>query len=247
MNKSPAQILTIISVCGESEIVFRYNRDAKAVCRFLMARIMRELFPAAEPGLPLQKEAVTSAAAPQREDPVPAAPAGDEFPLPDEVPPPEDDGSFFGIEETVIPPSAPAKVKAEEPRSLPDLFAAKEPVSEPSPRWETSQSQKDGAAEEKIIDRDSQLLWAKLLQQVKEQDRQTFTWLSSGELSEIEEDKIVIAYDQETHLNKVRQPAHIAVIESALKTVFGKAMRFQAVAAERQNISEGTLFNVKEV
>lgn len=43
---SPAQILEIITVCGESEIVFRYNRDGKAVCRFLMARIMRALYPA---------------------------------------------------------------------------------------------------------------------------------------------------------------------------------------------------------
>lgn len=41
---TPAQILEIITICGESEIVFRYNRDGKAVCRFLMARIMRALF-----------------------------------------------------------------------------------------------------------------------------------------------------------------------------------------------------------
>lgn len=45
---TPSQVLEIITVCGESEIVFRYNRDGKAVCRFLMARIMRTLYPAAE-------------------------------------------------------------------------------------------------------------------------------------------------------------------------------------------------------
>lgn len=42
---TPSQILEIITVCGESEIIFRYNRDGKAVCRFLMARIMKSLYP----------------------------------------------------------------------------------------------------------------------------------------------------------------------------------------------------------
>lgn len=43
---TPAQVLEMITVCGESEIVFRYNHDGKAVCRFLMARIMKSLYPA---------------------------------------------------------------------------------------------------------------------------------------------------------------------------------------------------------
>ncbi|KAF5030360.1 DNA polymerase III, delta subunit [anaerobic digester metagenome] len=42
---TPQEVLEIIGITGESEIVFRYNRDAKAVCRFLLAKIMKALHP----------------------------------------------------------------------------------------------------------------------------------------------------------------------------------------------------------
>ncbi|MBQ2764825.1 MAG: DNA polymerase III subunit gamma/tau, partial [Firmicutes bacterium] len=70
---TPAQILEILTVCGESEIVFRYNRDGKAVCRFLMARIMRALYPTApvvttvqvQPAAPVKKEPPQKVSAPK--------------------------------------------------------------------------------------------------------------------------------------------------------------------------------------
>ncbi|MBR5329261.1 MAG: DNA polymerase III subunit gamma/tau [Firmicutes bacterium] len=62
---TPAQILEIITVCGESEIVFRYNRDGKAVCRFLMARIMRALYPTAPAPAPQPVAQPAAKAAPK--------------------------------------------------------------------------------------------------------------------------------------------------------------------------------------
>ena len=66
---TPAQILEIITVCGESEIVFRYNRDGKAVCRFLMARIMKSLYPGAAPAV--SPAAVTAPAVREAKAPAP--------------------------------------------------------------------------------------------------------------------------------------------------------------------------------
>lgn len=258
-----AQILTIISVCGESEIVFRYNRDAKAVCRFLTARIMKELFPNAERPAPLRKEAES-----QRKEPETAQSFGnadaagiketlsdtairEEIPLPDEVPPPGDDDFFPDIEETVIPPLNPVDPGKKEIDPLPDLFGKESEAEEtgevdpkPARAEKTERERKDEAAAEKTIDGEQQLLWAKLLQKVKKQDRQTFTWLSAGELREIGDAEIVVAYDGDVsvRLAKVREPSHLAVIETALAEVFGKPMHFRAVAAERQDTSEGTLF-----
>lgn len=57
---TPSQILEIITVCGESEIVFRYNRDGKAVCRFLMARIMKTLYVPAVPAAAAPTSTITT-------------------------------------------------------------------------------------------------------------------------------------------------------------------------------------------
>ena len=144
---TPSQILEIINVCGESEIVFRYNRDGKAVCRFLMARIMKTLYPAA-PVMPVVTEAPKAekkAAAPKKEFVFPnetvdgyaaAKPAVKPAPVKEELPPWETTTDFDDLippplegEEDYIPDFAPAEtkpaVKAEvkEERSyiIPDL------------------------------------------------------------------------------------------------------------------------------
>ncbi|MBQ4092002.1 MAG: DNA polymerase III subunit gamma/tau [Firmicutes bacterium] len=111
---TPAQILEILTVCGESEIVFRYNRDGKAVCRFLMARIMRALYPTApvvatvqvQPAAPVKRELPKTVSAPKSD-----------FVFPNET------AEGYGKADTV----AKAKPQA----------SKKEPIPDDLPPWET--------------------------------------------------------------------------------------------------------------
>ena len=113
---TPAQILEIITVCGESEIVFRYNRDGKAVCRFLMARIMKSLYPAAAP-------AAAPPAAPSRgEVKAPAPPK--EYTFPNET--------VGGTKETPMPKKTAEAAPPKGPSEAEDL-----------PPWETMPSLDD--------------------------------------------------------------------------------------------------------
>lgn len=111
---TPAQILEILTVCGESEIVFRYNRDGKAVCRFLMARIMRALYPTA----PVVTTVQVQPAAPVKREPskTVSAPKSD-FVFPNET------AEGYGKADAV------AKAKPQESK--------KEPIPDDLPPWET--------------------------------------------------------------------------------------------------------------
>lgn len=112
---TPAQILDIITVCGESEIVFRYNRDGKAVCRFLMARIMRALYPTAPAAAPA-KEALSA-------KPIPTPSSAPRASVADYVFPNE------AVEEKV-------KAKEAKPKSQRESVAAAM-TGEELPPWET--------------------------------------------------------------------------------------------------------------
>lgn len=112
----PAQILDIITVCGESEIVFRYNRDGKAVCRFLMARIMRALYPVAPTAVASTKE-ILSAKPVAAPSPAPRASVAD-YVFPNEA-----------VEE---------KVKAEDAKPTPQRESVAAAMTEEElPPWET--------------------------------------------------------------------------------------------------------------
>ena len=114
---TPAQILEIITVCGESEIVFRYNRDGKAVCRFLMARIMKSLYPGAAPAV--SPAAVTAPAVREAKSPAPAK----EYIFPNET--------IGGSKETM--PKKPAEVTPPKGQTEPEDL----------PPWETMPSLDD--------------------------------------------------------------------------------------------------------
>ena len=114
---TPAQILEIITVCGESEIVFRYNRDGKAVCRFLMARIMRALYPA----VPVINSVAVQPAAPVKREVPKTAPAT-KAPVADFVFPNE---------------TAEGYGKADEMKKAKPAEPVKEAAFEELPPWET--------------------------------------------------------------------------------------------------------------
>ena len=286
---TPSQILEIITVCGESEIVFRYNRDGKAVCRFLMARIMKSLYPAAvsegtapaaEPASPPVKrkpappvkdyvfpnETIGEAkaadtvservlekngpASPVKESPADLPPWETMPSLDDLVPPPEEEPalpdlpSFSGEpvkEKTKVPPEPPAETPAKEETPM-EPPAKEEPPKEESPaETPASMHQEPRNAAE---DAEAEVLWAKLLKAVKASNPSTFTWLSHGEFGKATDTELIVNYDPHDglFLDKVKEPAHTAVIEKEIKNVFGRELRFRPQSAGEKNTEELSLF-----
>ena len=295
---TPSQILEIINVCGESEIVFRYNRDGKAVCRFLMARIMKTLYPAA-PVIPVVTEApkaVHKTVAPKKDFVFPnetvdsytsAKPAVKSAPpKQEELPPWETTTDFDDLipppmegEEDYIPDFAPAEAKPQakpevkETRNyripdlpsfdLPDEAPKAEPakpaekkeapaelipqyeVLTPIPQEEPAPTVEETAppAEAGLSD-DDEIRWAKVLKGVKEKSSSTYTWIAKGELIAVKDDAAIVAYSPLDGLfyDKVREPAHTAVIEEVLNNIFGRPLRFTAQTSAGTNSQELSLF-----
>ncbi|MGI5874404.1 MAG: DNA polymerase III subunit gamma/tau [Bacillota bacterium] len=256
---TPEQILEIITVCGESEIVFRYNRDGKAVCRFLMARIMKEL----SPKTPAAPAADVPGGTEKRTKPAPARiPAEKEMtqgepdltaeaaPLPEEppmedVPPPTEEISPVPVEEPALEPA---------PAVIPDLFPARPGKDETEKTAEdaVTPERKEAAAAEvpaksegaKTSAAEKNALWTKLLRTLRQADMATYTWLNIGELAEISDDAIVVTYPESDRLflSKIKEPDHANAVEKALQELFGRAMTFKARLADENNTSELSLF-----
>ncbi len=160
---SPQQILEMVTVCGESEIIFRYNRDGKAVCRFLMARIMKALYPvvaSAAPSVPME------AAPPKQAENMPAY---EDIPFPTEAPPEEEPPMAEAFTEAPRKKSAaaaPKKLQRQDDFVFPNETIGVEPPTKTEPKsatqrpedippWETipdlSFSSLSDASEEKPV------------------------------------------------------------------------------------------------
>ncbi|MGM9566840.1 MAG: DNA polymerase III subunit gamma/tau [Clostridia bacterium] len=283
---TPSQILEIITVCGESEIVFRYNRDGKAVCRFLMARIMKSLYPAAvpertapaaEPASPPVKRKpappvkdyvfpnetigeVKAAdtvqervlekngpASPVKESPADLPPWETMPSLDDLVPPPEEEPALPDLPSFSEKPgkdeNKTAPVMAEPDKEKP----AERPVKEEPPKEELPAESAPAMTKvprNESADADAEVLWAKLLKAVKASSPSTFTWLSHGEYGKATDAELMVNYDPHDglFLDKVKEPAHTAVIEKEIKNVFGRELRFHPQSAGEKNTEELSLF-----
>ena len=295
---TPSQILEIINVCGESEIVFRYNRDGKAVCRFLMARIMKSLYPAA-PVMPVVTEAPKAekkAAFPKKDfvfpnETVDGYAAGKSAPnsVPlgrEDLPPWETTTAFDDMippplegEEEYIPDFAPveekpqpkAEVKADQNYVILDLPSFDLPVETPkaesaepaekkespvklTPKYEApipvpkeepaSPVEESAPVAEVGFSDEDEIRWAKVLKGVKEKSSSTYTWIAKGELVAVKDEAVIVAYSPLDGLfyDKVREPAHTAVIEKVLNDIFGRPMRFTAQTSAGTNSQELSLF-----
>lgn len=69
---SEADIITILTILGEGEKTFRYQRDAKVVCRFLLAKIMKET--GEDRTAPRASDQLPKGKSPETEGVVPLAP-----------------------------------------------------------------------------------------------------------------------------------------------------------------------------
>lgn len=239
------QVLDIIAITGESEIVFRYNRDGKAVCRFLLAKIMKSLHQPVETVAAAPQKAAPPAEKPREQkepaqnyvfpnEDIAAAKAQDE-PI---VPPWEEDAP--PIDEELIPPEPTEKIEIsktpEKPETVvtnPEKTAAK---SERKPAAKKAQASQED---------DSEKLWADLLKGVKEKSTSTYTWLSHGELTAVNNKEIIVSYraGESLYFNKIQEEEHKTTVETVLHTLRGDDVRFHPVSSSAENIEEMSLFD----
>lgn len=221
---TPRDILEIITITGESEIVFRYNRDGKSVCRFLMAKIMKALTRDIAP-----EPALNTAPGPSKQ----AAPESYIFPNEDidspieqtaiATPPWEDAPP---VNDELIPP--PAEPEITEPLKKQAMEAKAQPKAE-----------KTAASKEA----DTEKLWGNLLKGVKAKSTATYTWLSHGELTDVSDKEITVSYKagESLFFDKIQEDEHKITVEAVLAELFGHPLRFKAVAAPG-NTEELSLF-----
>jgi DNA polymerase-3 subunit gamma/tau len=229
---TPQQILEIIAITGESEIVFRYNRDGKAVCRFLMAKIMKTLqnnnnatkdvsakpeetqsVPTKTTKIKTETSAVNNYVFPNEDVTTKGQP-------PTETPPWEDSPP---VDEDFIPPESTATPKT---------------VAETKDQTKIKKSPT-------TKDNDTEKLWADLLKGVKEKNTSTYTWLSHGELTQINDKEITVSYrsGETLYFNKIQEEEHKATVETVLHTLRGDDIRFKPVSSTAENIKEMSLFD----
>ncbi len=232
---TPQEVLEIIGITGESEIIFRYNRDAKAACRFLLAKIMKALH---------QTNAAATAAAPTQPVPPPEEkPREKRETAPAYVFPNEDIASPPSLE-TAVPWADPPPIG--EATLPPDMIEAAEiparretKPEKAAAKAEEKREPKKPAASEKGGKDDAEKLWAALLKGVKEKNTSTYTWLSHGELTHVTDREITVTYraEEDLYFRKIQEEEHKTTVETVLHTLGGDR-RFHPVSAATENIEE---------
>lgn len=214
----PEQLLEIITVCGESEQIFRNNRDEKAVCRFLMAKIMKSLFHGISVKAPVSAVAETVK---KQEKP---RPENTEKTAPDVmIAPKKKDLENIPLREEPVPVEKPVQKEIE------NTVSPAETVQE-----------KGGVLDESNFE----LIRAKLLNRVKELSRTTFTWVSAAEISSVTETEIVLSYPSgsDTQYRMAREPQNEEIIKTAINDIFDRPMKPVFKMTAKTDISEGSLF-----
>lgn len=235
---SPREVMEIIDITGESEIVFRYNRDAKAVCRFLLAKIMKVLHQTAP--------AVTEAAAVQAISPSGEPPKKQkettktyvfpnediESPLPPEIAVPWENAPL--IDDDSLPPE-----ETEEPETTATVVSKTKATAAKTEKKQ--QTNKTASRKEDNTEK----LWADLLRGVKEKNPSTYTWLSHGELSQVTDREITVTYraEDDLYFRKIQEQEHKTAVETVLHTLTGDEVRFHPVSSTANNIKEMSLFD----
>lgn len=235
---SPREVMEIIDITGESEIVFRYNRDAKAVCRFLLAKIMKVLHQTAP--------AVTEAAAVQAVSPSGEPPKKQkettksyvfpnediESPLPPEIAVPWENAPL--IDDDSLPPE-----ETEEPETTATVVSKTKATAAKTEKKQQTNKTAPGKED------DTEKLWADLLRGVKEKNPSTYTWLSHGELSQVTDREITVTYrgEDDLYFRKIQEQEHKTAVETVLHTLTGDEVRFHPVSSTANNIKEMSLFD----
>lgn len=241
---TPGQILDIIAITGESEIVFRYNRDGKAVCRFLLAKIMKALHQPIETMAAAPQKAASPAEKPQSKKEVAqdyvfpnediAAAKTKEEPI---VPPRE---NAPPLDENLIPPETIETIEISEIPEKPETVVAKPEKTEAKAMKKPAAKKTPSPKED-----DREKLWADLLRGVKEKSTSTYTWLSHGELTAINDKEITVSYraGESLYFNKIQEEEHKTTVETVLHTLRGDDVRFHPVSSSAENIEEMSLFD----
>lgn len=233
---TPQEVLEIIGITGESEIVFRYNRDAKAVCRFLLAKIMKALYstnPVATAAIPAQPTPPSEEKPREKKETAPvyvfpnediAAPPSPETAVPWADPPPIDEATL--LPDRIEAAETPARSEAKPQKAAPK---AKEKRETKNPATSKNDDHDDG-----------EKLWAALLKGVKEKNTSTYTWLSHGELSNVTDREITVTYraEEDLYFRKIQEEEHKTTVETVLHTLGGNDRRFHPVSTAAENIQE---------
>jgi len=232
---TPQEVLEIIGITGESEIVFRYNRDAKAVCRFLLAKIMKALHQISPVKTAVAPPQVASAL---RENPRGKKRTESAYVFPNE------DIASPPLRETTVPWADPSPMGE---AALPPerIEAAKEPVKkETKPEKATAKAEQKQKTKQPAAPKndDAEKLWAALLKGVKEKNTSTYTWLSHGEPIQVTDREITVTYraEDDLYFRKIQEEEHKTTVETVLHTLGGKR-RFHPVSAAAENIEEMTM------
>ena len=219
-------ILEIITITGESEIVFRYNRDGKSVCRFLMARIMKTLMAPAAP--PAPAEITDPVAGPAQKPKAATAKNSKSYVFPN-----EEIHDTTTPRDEIIPPweDAPPTMGDEAMTAPPAVEATPAPAATAKPTVTENSNE------------NLEQLWSNLLKGVKGKNTSTYTWLSHGELSEASGSEICVTYrsGDQLYFNKIQEAEHRAAVEAVLAEIKGRPVRLK-VTTETPVNDELSLF-----
>lgn len=238
---SPEQILEIITICGESEIIFRYNQDGKSVCRFLTAKIMKALH---TPATPLPEAPAQAPAVPKPEEK--AKPAED-FVFPNEIIAASESVKPAASPQTELPPweEAPAPPPEAECPPWEDIPAPSAAEEQSLPKVEREIPQNNLPKPSAPVEDEEEELWANILKQVRELNPPTFTWLNYGTPEVISEKEVVVSYpiNKTMHFNRINEPEHQKNIAEALKNIFNQPVSFRAeLEGAKTAVEEQSLF-----
>ncbi|MEG1822433.1 MAG: DNA polymerase III subunit gamma/tau [Clostridiales bacterium] len=245
------QIIDMLTVIGEGETAFRYHRDNKIVCRFLLAKIMQMLRQGAIPTATVATTATVAAATdsaaakPKNSAPKKANPIPQDTAKADINQPPAENKNADSYENT--PPWEDVPLPNE-----PEI----EPLDDDLP-WEVAKPKSDV---EKNIKADkatpkatrfvpevdeNEEIWSQILAETKKISSKTYTWLSRGELKKIIGDLLIVGYNDNDALykEKMEQEQHREVLIKALAEIFGRKMDIKTEFNSGNKDEEQSLFD----
>lgn len=195
---TPEQIIALLTILGEGESAFRYQRDNKVVCRFLLAKMLQELGN-------MQRTPVVA-----REVQPPVAATAT---VPAQVP---------------VSPQAPAPAQADQSVKPPDPPQPVSPQTQPIAAASPSEQPTKVKQRVIPVDNDEEIWSQILAATKKISSKTYTWLSRSQLVKITEQEVIVAYYDSDAmYRDKMEQPDHQAAVLQAISEVMAKEMQFK--------------------
>lgn len=205
---SSGEILDLITVFGEGDQAFRFHRDGRMVCQFLLAKAMRLLERGDEGKEPPSSRGEGAMAQNLRNQ-----------------------QKQQRTKEDMAPPWETASKKAGDGSKVTQKAVKTEPLIANS---------KDNSGEEAL-----EALWSRVAAAVKKKSPKTYTWLSRGTATSLENDVLTVTYHKNDGMYQARMemPEHTNILKEVLLDLLGRPVEVRVGSDAKAQSEEMSLFD----